>query len=416
MILDFDAALTRVMWEAYALRARRNQPEALAMCENLPLLDAAGRVLAESVVADRDQPPFNRATRDGFAVRANEFSAGGALRIVGTVRAGEAWVCGSMQTGEAIEIMTGAPVPLGANAVAMVEHVSVVDGRIAAAEGRLLRDGENVIPLGSEAKRGEAVVAAGTLIGAAEIAEAATCGMAELRVLARPRVAIVATGDELVEITEIPDERQIRNSNSYAIAAMVAAAGGRAERLETAKDTREQVRERVERGRRSDLLLFSGGVSMGKFDLVEEVLAEFGAEFLFTGVKMQPGKPLVFGRLPDQDGQRECYFFGLPGNPISTQVTFHCFVEPFLRVMCGESVKAPRFVQAMLSRDVSMKPGLTRVLPARLTGSIDGAMVSLVDWQGSGDLAANARANCYAVLKPECEEFYEGDSVAVLLR
>ena len=411
MVLGFGAALEEVMREASGLRARMSAPAT----DTVELLEAARRVVAEPVRADRDQPPFDRATRDGFAVRSEEFSAEVALRVVGMVRAGEAWSGGPLQAGEAIEIMTGAPVPKGADAVAMVEHVSLSGETVKAISGRRLRAGENVVPLGSEAKCGEMVVAAGTLIGAAEIAEAATCGIAELQVWKRSHVAVVATGDELVDIKEVPDERQIRNSNSYAIAAMVAAAGGYAERLETAKDTREDVRDRVTRGRKADLLLFSGGVSMGKFDLVEEVLAEFGAEFFFTGVKMQPGKPLVFGKLPEQDGERECYFFGLPGNPVSTQVTFHCFVEPFLRVMCGEDVDGPRFVQAALAENVDGKAGLTRVLPARLRGSVNGATLRLVGWQGSGDLAANARANCYAVF-PDGRALREGDGVAVLLR
>lgn len=412
MVLGFEEALAKVMREAHALRGRRRAPDS----EAVGLLDAAGRVLAEPLRADRDQPPFDRSTRDGFAVCAADVAAGRALTIMGLVRAGQSWTGEALGAGEAIEIMTGAPVPAGADAVAMIEHVAVAEGAVTAAEGRTVGAGENIVPTGSEARSGEMVVAAGTLIGAAEIAEAATCGMPELRVSARPKVAIVATGDELVEIAETPDAQEIRNSNSYAIAAMVAAAGGAAVRLETARDAREQVRDRVTQGRRSELLLFSGGVSMGKFDLVEEVLAEFGAEFFFTGVKMQPGKPLVFGRLPERDGAGECYFFGLPGNPVSTQVTFHCFVEPFLRVMCGEDVSGSRFVQATLAEDVAGKAGLMRVLPARLTGSVQGATVRLVGWQGSGDLAANARANCYAVLVPEKSEFRAGDVVAVLLR
>jgi molybdopterin molybdotransferase len=412
VVLEFEAALAEVMRRARALREGLGAPE----IEDVSLLEAAGRVLAEPVRADRDQPPFDRATRDGFAVRAEEFSAGAGLRAIGQVRAGEAWAGGPMAAREAIEIMTGAPLPAGADAVAMIEHVAMEHGVVRALAGRGLQTGENFVLRGSEARADEVVVAAGALIGAAEIAQAATCGMASARVFARPKVAIVATGDELVEVQEVPDSRQIRNSNSYAIAAMVTAAGGDAERLPTARDTREDVRDRVARGRSASLLLFSGGVSMGKYDLVEEVLAEFGAEFFFTGVKMQPGKPLVFGRLPGRDGAPECFFFGLPGNPISTQVTFHCFVEPFLRVLCGEDVAGPRFVQATLTEGVAGKPGLMRVLPALLRYDLRQPAVRLVGWHGSGDLAANARANCYAVLPPEREGFRQGDVISVLLR
>jgi len=416
VVVHFEAALAEVMRHAVLLRKRRPAP----LAETVSLLESAGRVLAQPILADRDQPPFNRSTRDGFAVRAADLAAGIELKIVGQVRAGEIWTGADLALGETMEIMTGAPIPEGADAVVMVEHISVADDRVTLATGRRLRPGENIVPRGSEARRGEAVVAAGSLISAAEIAEAATCGNVALSVRARPMVAIVATGDELVGIDRAPDPRQIRNSNSYALAAMVAAAGGQPGQLKTARDTREDVRDRVAQGRMWDLLLFSGGVSMGKYDLVEEVLAEFNAEFLFTGVTMQPGKPLVFGRLPkldDADGAGpECYFFGLPGNPISTQVTFHCFVEPFLRVLCGEDVTGPRFVQATLGEDLPGNPVLMRVLPARLTHDLRTPSVTLVPWHGSGDLAANARANCYAVLPPERPEFRAGDVISVLLR
>jgi molybdopterin molybdotransferase len=388
--------------------------------ETVGLLDSAGRVLAEDISADRDQPPFDRATRDGFAVRAEEWSSGQRLRVAGQVRAGDAWAGGEMQSDAAIEIMTGAPVPTGAEAVAMVEHAEHAGDEVWAAAGRKLREGENVVPLGSEARRGDVLVAAGVALGAAEIAVAAACGRVDLAVRRKPKVAIVATGDELVELTEIPGAHQIRNSNGYALAALVAAAGGEPRRLAIARDTREDVRERIEEGRESNLLLLSGGVSAGKYDLVEEVLAEFGAEFIFTGARMQPGRPVVFGRLParnhlDGTPEPECYFFGLPGNPVSTQVTFHCFVEPLLRAMCGVAGAGPMFVQASLGEDVQGKAGLTRLLPALLRHDLDRPEVRLVEWQGSGDLAANARANCYAVL-PEGRDLRAGDVITVLLR
>ncbi len=416
MVLEFEAALAEVMRHASLLREQR----ALRATEIVPLLASVGRVLAEPILADRDQPPFDRSTRDGFAIRAADLSAENALNIIGQLRAGDIWTGATLSPGEAIEIMTGAPIPPGADSVVMIEHVSVSEGRLTLLPDRHLRPGENVVPRGSEARVGETVVPAGSLIAAAEIAEAATCGNVALSVRAQPMVAIVATGDELVGVDRIPDARQIRNSNSYALAAMVAASGGMPGQLKTARDTREDVWDRVAQGRMWDLLLFSGGVSMGKYDLVEEVLADFNAEFFFTGVKMQPGKPVVFGRLPereDADGAGpERYFFGLPGNPISTQVTFHCFVEPFLRVLCGEQPTGPRFVQATLTEDVAGKSGLTRVLPARLAHGLRTPSVKLVPWRGSGDLAANARANCYAVLPPEVPAFRTGDVISVLLR
>jgi molybdopterin molybdotransferase len=226
----------------------------------------------------------------------------------------------------------------------------------------------------------------------------------------------VATGDELVELDEVPEEQQIRNSNSYGLGALVAGSGGEAVRLPIARDRREDLDRTIRMARRSDLMLLSGGVSMGEYDLVEEVLLGMGAEFFFTGVRMQPGKPVVFGRLPAEGEFPARYFFGLPGNPVSTQVTFHCFVEPMVRALGGGTVEGPKFAQATLVEDVAGKAGLMRLLPARLTRDRVRPEVKLVGWQGSGDLAANARANCYAVLPPDRARFAAGDVITVLLR
>ncbi len=405
-VLEFDAALDAVMREA----AGFGRPTS----ERVELLKARGRVLAEEVAADRDQPPFDRATRDGFAVRAGDGNE--ELRVMGQVRAGERWAGETMRAGEALEIMTGAPLPEGADAVVMVEHVEVSEGLLRIEAGRRLGVGENVVARGSEARLGTAVLHAGTEMGAAEIAMAAACGAAAVEVFRRPRVAIVATGDELVEMGQPMEEWQIRNSNSYGLAALVEAAGGDAVRLPIARDRKEDLVRALGEARQCELVLLSGGVSMGKYDLVEEVLTEAGAEFFFTGVKMQPGKPVVFGRMQGRGGLEARYFLGLPGNPVSTQVTFHCFAEPLLRAMGGGGVAGPRFVQATLREDVAGKAGLMRLLPARLSSTRVRPEVQLVGWKGSGDLHANARANCYAVLPGDVGEFRGGDVVSVLLR
>jgi molybdopterin molybdotransferase len=402
-VLDFDWAIALVLECASA--------EPVPPTESVLLLDASGRVLAQPIVADRDQPPFDRSTRDGFAVRAIDWHSGASLAVSGQVRAGERWQGPPLAPGNSIEIMTGAPVPAGADAVVMVEHTQRSGGSVLPADERTLSSGENIVFRGSEAAVGTQVVPAGTRVGAAEIALAATCGYTRLEVFARPKVAIIATGDELVEIGETPAPHQIRNSNSYSIAAMVATAGGIAVRLPIARDLREDIHARIAEGRQADLIILSGGVSMGEYDLVEEVLGEFDAEFLFTGVRLQPGRPAVFGRLPATATQPACHFFGLPGNPISTQVTFHCFAELFLRVISGERGVAPKWAQATLAEPVAARPNLTRLLPARM----DGIEVKLIPWQGSGDLAANARANCYAELLPG-RAYAAGDVLRVLLR
>jgi molybdopterin molybdotransferase len=406
-VVGFDEALKIVLDHAAGLAG--------AAGEGVELLACGGRVLAESVKADRDQPPFDRSTRDGFAVRANDIIAG-SLNVVGQIKAGERWQGGELASHTAIEIMTGAPMPEGSDAVVMVEHVERDGDEIRLTAGRSIRGGENVVPQGSEARMGQEVLVARTPIGGAEIALAAACGASSLRVFRRPRVAIVATGDELVELEAKPGPQQIRNSNSYGLAELVARASGEAVRLPIAPDRREELEEIVRSARSCDLMLLTGGVSMGKYDLVEEVLEALGAEFFFTGVKMQPGKPVVFGRLPATSEFPAQFFFGLPGNPISTQVTFHCFVEPLLRAMGGGGAQGPYFVQATLAEEVAGKAGLMRVLPARLTTDRMRPEVRLVGWQGSGDLTANARANCYAVLPPEKERFEAGEIITVLLR
>ncbi len=406
-VVGFDEALKLVLAHAADLT--------VPATEQTSLLASEDRVLAKEVLADRDQPPFDRSTRDGFAVRAADFG-NDALKIAGQIRAGEQWEGSALEPGAAIGIMTGAPIPEGADAVVMVEHVERADGVIRPLGGRTIRSGENIVRRGSEARVGEVVLPVGMLIKSAEIALAAACGSPSLTVFHRPKVAIVATGDELVEIDAVPEPQQIRNSNSYGLASLVARAGGEAVRLPIAPDRRAELVEIMRSSRRCELMLLSGGVSMGEYDLVEEVLETLGAEFFFTGVKMQPGKPVVFGRLPAADGFPAQFFFGLPGNPVSTQVTFHCFVEPLLRAMTGAAVQGPRFAQATLAEDATGKPGLMQVLPARLTADRVRPEVRLVPWQGSGDLAANARANCYAVLPPETERFAAGDVITILLR
>jgi molybdopterin molybdotransferase len=407
-VLEFPEALAVVLAQARTLKLTLG-------IETVALLEAADRVLAAALAADRDQPPFDRATRDGYALRAVD--SGDPLRIVGAIRAGERWQGAALAQGEAIEIMTGAPVPQGADAVVMVEHVSLQGKDLRLEEGRRMRSGENIVPRGTEARAGDSLLPVGCTMGAAEIAVAASCGRAQLEVYARPKVAIVATGDELVELDQAMNDEQIRNSNSYALAALVRAEGGIAGRFPIARDSFAELNERVQRAMAADLLLLSGGVSMGKYDLVEQVLAELGAEFFFTGALIQPGKPIVFGRLPTFDPVRPwVYFFGLPGNPVSTQVCFHLFVAPLLRAMCGKTPIEPQFVEAKLAENVKGAAKVTRFLPAELTGAWDGVSVSLVGWQGSGDVAANARGNGYVVLPAGVDSFAAGETVRVLLR
>jgi molybdopterin molybdotransferase len=382
--------------------------------ETLPLLDALDRVVATPVRADRDLPPFDRSTRDGYAVRAAALSGGEWLPVTGILRAGEAPRSAPLESGSVLEIMTGAPVPEGADAVVMLEHVEIAGDRIRLTNGRQLRPGNHIVPAGSEARSGDPLIPAGTRLAAAHLAALAAVGAAHVEVFARPRVAVLATGDELVEIASTPQPHQIRNSNSYSLAAQVALAGGEPRRIGIARDHLDDLRALLDGAQQSsDLLLLSGGVSAGKYDLVEQALAERGAIFHFTGVRIQPGKPTVFGELPPRTaGSAPLPFLGLPGNPVSTMVTFLLFAAPVLRALAGEASPAPRFAQARISTTESAAD-ITRFLPAHLDSAWDHATVRRIPWQGSGDLAATAQSNCFVVLPPDTA--VEASSVVQLL-
>lgn len=369
--------------------------------ETVSLLDAAGRVIAEPISADRDYPPVARSVRDGFAVRSVDLP--GRLRVIGEIRAGGQF-SGTVKPGEAVEIMTGATVPEGSDQVVMVEHTRR-DGDFMITE-RAASMGEFINPQGSEAKAGEAILSAGKRLGFADIALLATYGRADVLVYRKPKVAILATGDEVVEIGERPRENQVRNSNAQSIAVQVKRAGAIPEILPIARDNMESTRESIARGLKSDLLLLSGGVSAGKYDLVETVLAEFGAEFYFDRVLIQPGQPLVFGRA------QNTFFFGLPGNPASTMVTFEIFARAAVEMLGGEAYPELPITQATLSHSFKHKPGLTRFLPAWFQ---NGALTQ-IPWQGSSDVPSLARANAFLVADMDRESWDEGESIGVLLK
>lgn len=371
--------------------------------ETIPVLDAARRILAEDISADRDYPPFNRSARDGFAVRAADTP--GELPVIGEVRAGEVFT-GQMNANGAVETMTGAPLPEGADAVVMVEHVERRENRVAIP--RTMKPGDNFTPKGAEAKQGETILRAGQRIGFAETGVLAMVGRQHVQVFRQPRVAILPTGDEIVEAGEQPLPHQIRNSNAWSLSVQVRRAGGVPEILPIARDSYESTRASVERGLQSDLLLLSGGVSAGKYDIVEQVLADLGARFFFNRVKIQPGQPLVFGAVAEK------LFFGLPGNPLSTMVTFEVFARAAVERLSGVEHPMLPLLRARLTRDFRHKPGLTRFLPARL--SEDGSTVEPTGWQGSGDIPALARANAFLVAEADRDSWSVGDDIRVLLK
>ncbi|HJT88359.1 MAG TPA: molybdopterin molybdotransferase MoeA, partial [Bryobacteraceae bacterium] len=373
-LLTYEEAAALVA--EYAARLHKFPPAV----ERVDLSTAAGRTLASTLRADTDQPPFPRSTRDGFACRANEASTHQPLPVAGATHAGQA-PPPPLPPGSAWEIMTGAPVPAGADAVMMIEHVKASAGAVLLLPPRTLQPGENIVAQGAQARAGDELLPAGTLISAGPIALAASCGQSALDVFVRPRVAILSTGDELVAIDRKPAPGQIRNSSSPMLAALVAAAGGDPWLLPAAADTEAALDAALTQAASADLLLITGGVSAGKFDLVEPALARAGAKFHFTGIHIQPGKPLVFAETPRRSSTSPgapglsppwrktrdrnplipdpCSLipvFGLPGNPISSAVTFLLFAAPVLAALSGRRALGPRFALARLSAAPGRRP------------------------------------------------------------
>jgi molybdopterin molybdotransferase len=401
IVLSFEDARRVVEEQAALVQA--------GAAESVDLLSASGRVLAEPVLADRDLPPFPRSTRDGYAVRSADLSQVPAtLDVIGEIKAGEKLdkIPANVASRQTVSIMTGAPVPAGADAVVMVEYTSLRGKQVEVTRGVV--HGENIVPRGAEAREGAVLIDRGVRLNEAAIALAASAGKSRLQVYNRPRVAVLTTGDEIVDIDAKPGPTQIRNSNSYSLAAQIQRAGGEPVLLPVAPDQLHGLHHLIEEGLESDLLLMTGGVSMGRYDLVEQVLSDMHAEFFFTGAKIQPGRPVVFGKCGG-------YFFGLPGNPVSTMVTFELFARPILQALSGKLPSKLIFPHLRLKKEIRIKPGLTRFLPAVLSGEFEHSEVELVTWQGSGDVAATARANCYAVIPPDREYIPAGEWIPVML-
>ncbi|HET7150256.1 MAG TPA: gephyrin-like molybdotransferase Glp, partial [Candidatus Acidoferrum sp.] len=314
----------------------------------------------------------------------------------------------ALAVGTCVQIMTGAAVPPGADAVVMIEHTQR-NGEVVRFE-RAARAGQNIVPKGSEARAGETILKGGTRLGFAELALAAQAGAAQLQCAKRPRIAILSTGDEVVPIDQEPGEFQIRNSNSVSLVAQVRIAGGEPVALGNAADRIDDLGEKIERGLKEDALVLSGGVSMGKYDLVESVLKALGAEFFFDAVAIRPGKPAVFGICRGKP------VFGLPGNPVSTMVTFELFVAPAIDLLSGSEARPLPLVEARLGEALNERAGLTHFLPSRIEWHGAVPEVKALRWQGSGDIAALAGANCFLVVPAEREKIATGEHVSVLLR
>jgi len=369
--------------------------------ENVPLTESMHRILREDVVADADSPRFDKAIRDGFAVRFEGLSTIPVdLQIIGESRAGHSAAPGTNVTpSTCCEIMTGAALPPGANAVVMVEHTE----RLSPDRVRILRtsrEGEGLMRQAAEMREGDRILHSGKRILLADIGTLASVGKSTVVVSRRPRVAILATGDELVEVREHPDSSRIRNSNSYSLHAQVTEAGAEPVMLGIARDDLADLREKIRLGLEHDIVLVSGGVSMGKYDFVEDVFAEFGVKVLFDQVAMKPGKPTVFGHRGDT------FVFGLPGNPVSTMVAFRMFVRPLILKLLKSEVTASMELEAQLEVATRRDSARTAIIPALVRFEGRRYRIRTAPWKGSSDLAGLSRANALVMI-PQGEGMIE---------
>jgi molybdopterin molybdotransferase len=397
-VIPVDKALEMVLAATPALPA-----------EDTPLAEAAGRVLGEDVASDVDFPPFDRAAMDGYAVRAADAaSAPAVLLVVGEVKAGQ-WPDRDVGPGEAVRIMTGAPVPRGASAVQQVEKTRPLDGGRRVELLAALEPGQNVARQGSEVRGGDRVLERGQTIDPAAVAVLAAVGKGRVRVGRRPQVAVIVTGDELVDVWTTPGRARIRNSNGPALLAQVSGAGAVPRDLGVVPDDRERLAEVVKDAFQADVVVISGGVSEGAYDFVEEVLTRYDVRIAFDKVAIKPGAPLVFGRRGDK------LIFGLPGNPVSAQVCFDIFVRAALLRMQGARVCSRPTVEAVLEAPMRNRSGRRNHLPVQLRFEAGRFVARPLRSMGSADIVGHARANALAILDAARLEAAAGETVPVLL-
>ncbi len=395
---------------AEAIQIVRQQTAPLAT-ERVRIEQTLGRVLAADVIADTDLPPFDRSQMDGYAVRAEDVSAVPArLRIVGESAAGKGWH-NQLEEGQAVRIMTGAPVPAGADSVQQVELTTELKDGTVVELRETVETGRSIVKRGSEIKAGEVVLRAGTTINAAMMAVLAAFGYAQVEVFRKPRVAVLATGSELVPVDQKPGQDQIRDSNNYSISAYAELAGAVTERMPLTGDETSLLKDQItEAAKRCDLIVTSGGVSMGVYDLTKAALKELDAEIFFERVALRPGKPTVFARLPNGT-----LVFGLPGNPVSVSVTFNLFARAALLAMQGTAEPALKRETAVLARSVKGTADRESYLPAQLTSNDDAELVAFpLKWGGSSDFVAFALTTALVIVPANVKAIEAGSLVSVL--
>lgn len=398
-MIDYGEALREVVAKARPLAG-----------ESVPLAKALGRTLARDIRAGENIPPFSKATMDGYAVRAADTGpapGGGAaeLDVTEDLPAGRV-SRRPLRPGEAARIMTGAPLPTVSDAVVMVEDTERAGGRV-----RILRPaspGDNIGESGEDVRKGDLVLERGDIIGPAEVGMLAALGHAAAWVARRPMVAVIATGDEIVEPGQKARRGQIRNSNGHSLLAVSLQAGAAAAYLGIARDSNASLERKIRRAERADILVLSGGVSVGDHDLVKNGLGDAGVRPVFWQVRIKPGKPVFFGVRGRQ------LVFGLPGNPASALVTFHLFVRPAVDRMLGRKTVGLRAGKAVLGQTVTMKPGRTQFLRAAAAG--DGPELRVIPYpdQKSGVLRSMVRSRVLIMVGAEVARIDEGQTVDVL--
>jgi molybdopterin molybdotransferase len=401
----------RMISVAEAIQIVRQQTRALPS-ERVKLEHALHRILAEDIVADSDLPPFDRAQMDGYAVRAEDTAdAPVRLRIAGESAAGRGWHY-ELKSGEAVRIMTGAPVPAGADSVQQVELTHELKDHTVVELLESVEAGRSIVKRGAEIQAGETVLQRGTPINAAMMAVLAAFGYAEVAVGQRPRVGVLATGTELVSVNEKPGQDQIRDSNNYSIASYAQLTGATVKRLPLARDETSVLKKQIaEAAKECDVVVTSGGVSMGVYDVTKAALAELEAEIFFERIALRPGKPTVFARLPNGT-----LVFGLPGNPVSVAVTFNLFARTALLAMQGATEPALKHETALLARSVKGNVERESYLPAQLTTNDDGELIAFpLKWGGSSDFVAFALTTALVIV-PAGSRAIEANSVVKVLR
>ena len=392
---------------ADALKRVLDAASPIADVETIALREAFGRTLARDLLATRTQPPFDVSAMDGYGVRHADISTPGArVKLVGEAAAGRSFP-GEVKAGECVRIFTGAPVPQGADAILIQEDAIVEGAMIGAREP--IRKGQHIRVAGVDFRADEVGLKAGARLGPAELALAAAMNHATVPVTRRPRVALLSTGSELVEVHERPQGAQIRNSNTYSLAGYATKAGAEVVQAGIVVDDFEVTRQAIADAlTQADVVMLSGGVSMGDYDLVKPALQALGAEILVEKVAMHPGKPTVFARLGEQ------VIFGLPGNPVSVAVSFHLFARPVLLKMQGASeIHLPR-KRAYVTRQVKGAPPRRSHQPARLQLRDGRAKAEPLKWGGSSDLVAFMQADALIVVPEDCASLNAGELAEVI--